>query len=1174
MRRALVLALCLLGLPAEAQEDDRDYLTAFLEDTLSDVGRTVTVTGFEGALSSQATIEQLTIADDQGVWITLNGVVLDWSRSSLFAGEVAVSELSAREIIVARAPVASPDAVPSPEAQGFSLPELPVSITIDRLAADQIELAPEVLGQAVTGTLEASLQLAGGEGEAELDLLRTGDGPAGEIRLNASYANATRALNLSLSAEEAAGGLVVSLLDVPGAPSASLTVEGEGLIDDFRADIALATDGADRLQGAVTVRAEDVGYRLGADLTGDLAPVLAPELVDFFGTEVGLKLDAWRSTAGRLVIDRFDIAARSLAVSGSAEIAGDGLPVLVDVTGTLAAPDGAPVALPFVTDTRVTRADFRLTSTQGDADSWSASFQVEGLDGPDLRLDRLELDGSGRIGRSSAGKSFGGTLRARTQGLAPADQGLAEALGPAAAASLRFHLLEGSGALQLTDIRLDAAGMTGTGAVRVEGLEDALMTTGKLALEVADFARFSRLAGRDLDGAGRLEIAGSASRLSGFFDTEIGFTGTDLAIGQAEVDRLLTGESVLKASIRRDETGTSLRSLTVAADGLNAKASGRISSTGSDLTGTISLDELAALGPKYRGAVALDFGFTGTPEDGAITLAGRGQSLRIGNPEADRLLAGESVLELDLGLKDGVVQIRSARVQNPQLSATAKGEISGDTRKVELDARLANLGLIVPEVSGPLTLSGTAVQGAAGYTLDLRAGGPGQISARIGGTVANDFGRGDLAISGSGEAGIANLFIAPRSVSGRMGYDLRLSGPFALRSLSGRVTLSDGRIADPGLGLALQDVQAIGQLGDGVVQLSATSGLTSGGRLRVDGPIRLDGDRNADLTITLENLRLYDPELYETRVSGTLALRGPLAGGAQLTGALALGETEVNVPASGFSSADALLEVRHVRDAAAVRDTRRKAGLLAAIAGSAGVSSGQGRAIGLDVTISAPARVFVRGRGIDAELGGELRLLGTTADVRPSGGFTLIRGRIDILGRRLVLSRADLVLEGSLVPQITVVADTESDGIVSTVRVEGPADDPQVTFASSPELPQEEVLARLLFGRGLDKISALQAAQLANAVAVLAGRGGLGLVGNLRRNFGLDDLDITTAEDGTAALKAGKYISDNVYTEIEIDQEGKSQINLNLDLREGLTVKGKLGADGQTGIGVYLQRDY
>lgn len=1173
MRRGLVFAVFLVCGPALAQEDDRDYLTAFLEDTLSGVGRKVTVTGFAGALSSQATIDQLTIADDAGIWITLNGVVLDWSRSALLSGQVEVGELSAQEIVIARPPVAAKDSAPSPEASGFRLPDLPVSINIDRVAAERIVLGPEVLGEAVTGTLEASLQLAGGEGNAVLDLIRTDAGADGEIRLDASYANATRALGLSLVAEEGAGGLVVGLLGIAGAPSARLEVTGQGPIDDFTADVRLATDGEDRLAGQVTVTGEDGGYRLGADIAGNLAPVLAPEMVDFFGTDVALTLNAWRSGAGRVVVDRFDLTARALTVGGSAEIAADGLPVRVDLEGTLAAPDGAPVAVPFADGTQVSRAGFRLTSMQGDADSWSGEVVVEGLDRPDLQIARLVLDGSGRIGRSAAGKSFGGTLSGKAEGLAAADPALARALGSDLGGSLRFFLTEGEGVLNLTDIRLAGAGLTGTGALMIEGLDQALLTSGRLAVEAADVSRFSGLAGRDLAGAGRLEIAGSASRLSGVVDTDVTFTGTGLAIGQPELDRLLAGASRLEASVRRDETGTELQAFDLSAGGLKATARGTLSSRGSDLSGTVALADLSALGARYGGSVSLDAKFTGLPKDGRITLTGQGRSLRIGNREADRLLAGLSRLELDLGIKDGVVQVRSARVSNPQLSATATGQIDGAVRTIDLDARLADLGLVVPNVSGPLTVAGRATQDSQGYRLDLSGTGPGQIAARMGGTVASDFRSADLSIAGSGEAGLANLFISPRSVSGRVGYDLRLNGPLALRSLSGRVTLSAGRIADPDLGLSLQDVAAIGLFDGGRLQLSATSGLSTGGRLRVDGPVRMDGRQEADLAITLEGLRLYDPELYDTSVSGGLTLRGPLAGGAVLSGALQLGETEFRVPASGYSSAADLLTIRHIRDTAPVRDTRRKAGLLAALSEGAGGAS-PSRSIGLDVTISAPSRVFVRGRGIDAELGGELRLLGTTADVRPAGGFSLIRGRMDILGRRLVLSRADLVLEGSLVPQIGIAADTESDGITSTVTVEGPANNPEVRFSSSPDLPQEEVLARLLFGRGLDKISALQAAQLANAVAVLAGRGGLGLVGNLRKNFGLDDLDVTTAEDGSAALKAGKYISDNVYTEIEVDQDSKSRINLNLDLREGVTVKGRLGADGETGIGVFLQKDY
>ena len=1172
MRRLLLIAACLLPQVVWAQEDDRDFLTAFLEDSLSGAGRQVVVTGFAGALSSQATIDQLTIADDKGVWITLNGVVLDWSRSALLSGELNVSELSAQEIIIARMPVTG-EGAPSPEASRFSLPDLPVSVMIDRVAAGRIELGPEVLGQPVTGTLEASLQLDGGEGQAKLDLIRTGDGPQGEITLDAAYSNTTRNLGLTLVAEEDAKGIVVGLLNVPGAPSASLRVTGQGPIDDYAADIVLATDGAERLQGTVSLRGEDGGTRILADVAGDLAPVLAPEQLDFFGTEVSLRLDALRSAAGRVSVKQFDLAARSLNLTGSAEIAADGLPESFDVVGTLATPDNLPVVLPFANDTRISRAEFHLATKPGDKDSWSGEVSLDGLDRPDLKIARMRLDGSGRVGRTAAGNSFGGTLKALASGIAPTDPALAEALGPEISGSLRMQMLEGSGALGLSDIRFEGAGLTGTGALKVEGLEDAFLTSGRISVEAADFGRFSGLAGRSLGGAGVLEVTGSASRLSGFFDADLAFAGTGLRLDVPQVDRLLAGPSRLTASLRRDENGTVLRALDVTAASLVASASGTLATAGSTLDGDIRITDLSDLGPPFAGSVDLTAAFSGTPEDGQLALLGTGRGLRVGSAEADRLLAGTSAIEASLRLAAGVVELDRARIANPQMTASAKGKLDGAVQTIDLDARLANLGLIVPEVQGPLTVTGTATQDAKGYLLNLQGKGPGQITAAVAGRVANGFGSADLTVKGAGEAGLANLFISPRSISGRVSYDLRLNGPLALRSLTGRMTLADGRLADPGLGRSLQGIEAVGEFRNGSIQLSANAGVSSGGSLRVAGTVGLASPQSADLAITLNDVRLYDPELYDTRVNGGLTLKGPLTGGALLAGSLSLSETEVRVPASGFTSAGALLDLSHLREPGDVRETRRKAGLLGD--GSAGSGSGAStRPIALDLTISAPSQVFIRGRGIDAELGGELRLQGTTADVRPSGGFRLIRGRMDILGRRLVLSRADLVMEGSLVPDISVAASTESDGITSTVTVDGPADNPVVSFASSPDLPQEEVLARLLFGRGLDKISALQAAQLANAVAVLAGRGGVGLVGNLRRNFGLDDLDVTTSEDGSTALKAGKYISENVYTEVEVDQDGKSQINLNLDLRDGVTVKGKLGADGQTGIGVYLQKDY
>ena len=133
--------------------------------------------------------------------------------------------------------------------------------------------------------------------------------------------------------------------------------------------------------------------------------------------------------------------------------------------------------------------------------------------------------------------------------------------------------------------------------------------------------------------------------------------------------------------------------------------------------------------------------------------------------------------------------------------------------------------------------------------------------------------------------------------------------------------------------------------------------------------------------------------------------------------------------------------------------------------------------------------------------------------------------------------------------------------------------EPLVTFQSSPELPQDEVLAQLIFGRDLSAITPLQAIQLAAAVGTLAGRGGGGLIDGLREGFGVDDLDILADEEGNAALRIGKYLGENVYTDVTIGSES-TEINLNLDLTDDIRATGSVSSQGDTSLGIYFERDY
>jgi translocation and assembly module TamB len=619
--------------------------------------------------------------------------------------------------------------------------------------------------------------------------------------------------------------------------------------------------------------------------------------------------------------------------------------------------------------------------------------------------------------------------------------------------------------------------------------------------------------------------------------------------------------------------------LDVTATGATVSAVGTLAATGSDVTARLTLQDLSRLRPGYGGRIAADATFKGTAQDATLTFGAEANNLRIGQPEADRVLAGPSQVTAALRLEAGAVRVDAFRLTNPQLTAEATGGLTGTRREIDLSARLANLGLLLPEYPGPVTLTGTATDtgNGSGYALSLTGTGPGRIDARINGQVASGLDRADLTIQGSAQAGLASPFLGSRVMSGPLAVDLRLNGPLALASLSGRVGLSGGTLADPALPFSVQGIDATALLSGGSAQITATASVSTGGRLSLSGPVSLEPPYRGDLDLTLSGVVLRDPQLYETRANGQLRITGPLTGGALVSGRIALPQTEIRIAATGLGGQDLIDGLRHVGDSPPVRETRRRAGLEGdgpGATGGRGTPPATSRPFELDLEISAPNQFFVRGRGLDAELGGTLRLTGTTTDMVPSGAFDLIRGRLDILGRRLTLSEASLQLEGDFDARLRILASSENSGVVSSVVIEGSASDPEVSFTSNPQLPQEEVLSQLLFGRRLDALSPLQALQLANAVATLAGRGGEGIVDRLRRGFGLDDLDLRTADDGSTQLTAGKYLSENVYSEIVVDQNGKSQINLNLDVTDNLTLKGRVGADGNTGIGLFFERDY
>src|SRR6056297_1477363 len=136
----LLVALWMpVAVVAQNADDDVGYLTGLLQDALSGAGRDVRIRGFEGALSSEASIALLSISDTEGEWLRAENVVLEWTRSALLRGAVDVDSFTAERIVVSRAPI-SEDELPSAEAAPFEIPDLPVSIQIEEINAQSVIL--------------------------------------------------------------------------------------------------------------------------------------------------------------------------------------------------------------------------------------------------------------------------------------------------------------------------------------------------------------------------------------------------------------------------------------------------------------------------------------------------------------------------------------------------------------------------------------------------------------------------------------------------------------------------------------------------------------------------------------------------------------------------------------------------------------------------------------------------------------------------------------------------------------------------------------------------------------------------------------------------------------------------------------------------------------------------
>ena len=782
--------------------------------------------------------------------------------------------------------------------------------------------------------------------------------------------------------------------------------------------------------------------------------------------------------------------------------------------------------------------------------------------------------------------------------------------------------------------------------------------TGELRAAISDWRLFNAAAG--LRGADALRGKKAALRLGLAFDKttgqkiDVGLDVSDLQTGSVTLNRLESSVSLSdawgndpklaarlslgpgKAAERDWKRGelTVKGPLSVLAVALNLE--GRLAAAGA-----LTLDIPAGRCRVARLSVTDGLSGTGLRLNAPLALAfaseGKDRGLRVQGLDMallpDGVLSGDAILSPDsLNIRGGLKNLALGRWRDLAPFPLPDGSLSADIALVRHDAGTFPSGecsLTITDIRypdsqlPPLNLRMNAVlEKGRNQEKSGRRGPQIRAEAVLGGLGASDLNASlalpllaEVSAAGlpqaamgrplSGEirwqGAIAPLWafvpVADRRLTGQGSVNAVLGGSLNAPELNADIRLSGAEYDDLAVGLMLADINAdITLHSSGISGLKLSLGDGKGGSASLAGTI---GSLAEGLPLALagkiDNLAPLRRNDLSIVLSGEARIDGPALDPARISASadIVVDRGEFRIVGSSGSSIPTL----DVVSVASPGDAAPKAAPAERPAASGPM---------LNAGITLPGRFFVRGKGLESEWGGKLRLQGPADNLRIEGSLSSVRGSLQLIGKDFSLTQGNVSFAGAVPPDpsLGIVLTYQGPTITAEASVSGTVSAPVLNLSSRPPLPQDEVVAQVLFGQSATGLSRLEALQLANELRVLAGfgSGGEGILDTARNAFGVDVLRFgsirnqrqqTPASTGTLlapgqsaasatkeesqgipALEVGKYVMDNVYVGLEQGMNGDTGgVRVEIELSPSLNLTGSTTPTGSE-VGVNWKKDY
>ncbi|UCD11614.1 MAG: translocation/assembly module TamB domain-containing protein [Nitrospinaceae bacterium] len=416
------------------------------------------------------------------------------------------------------------------------------------------------------------------------------------------------------------------------------------------------------------------------------------------------------------------------------------------------------------------------------------------------------------------------------------------------------------------------------------------------------------------------------------------------------------------------------------------------------------------------------------------------------------------------------------------------------------------------------------------------------------------------------------------NMRGELDLDASLGGTLGDFRATGNATLHKGFYEHLSYGTLLDPIELTIEADAQRIHLARFEAKTpEGGTLSASGDLHFKENRDivADFALASRKAQVVAIDSLSGSVSSDLTFTGPI-NNSLLKGTLTVDEVEAFIP-ENLPSSVVVLDVTEAPGDGTAHQKPKKAN---EVSPPAAKPDSPPMAVTLDLNIQVPGKVYVRGRGLDTELEGKFHVTGTHIQPNIDGNLQMRRGTLNILNRQFKFSQGQVSFDGvpKQEPTLNFKADAKpAPDARMAVLVTGPASRPSISLWSDPELPQDEILSRILFGKSAGSITPMEAVELAASVATLTGASsGPGILDKLRRSLGLDTLKFNNDDERTGpGVEAGRYIADGVYLGVGqgIDS-GSSHATIEVEVTPNISLESDVGADSQGRVGINMEWDY